>query len=482
MEDGRKVPANPQRYRDGDIVGPQPLEWVQVPETDAGKVERMLAAAGAPVASVYQAAVGNNLLGLISSFGAPFIAEDPLEKLASLVVYNQGGLVVGCAGTGKSLFRAKVEEKWRQAEPETRFLRTAPTHVAAKLIGGGTIDALTRRNKYNRMHDCVLFVDEVGMVSIQQWERLARWSLLGARFVLFGDFEGQFLPIGEDPGSRYRAQETRTLKQLANCLCVRLSQNRRGSDPVLFQRYSDLYPFADAGPEVLRMRVVDFQLWYPYHPEQIDLCVVLSHRKRILLNRMLNMGEAARREDARLVKSCGTVKGFANQPQDMLLWPGQELIGCSGHCRKVVNGVVYVVKAVTEEHVVVDMHPRFRTGGKNELELALRHADASATLRLSHAVVYYTSQGRTIPNTHLVLLDTLAPHFTGRHLIVGASRVTDGRFLHVPTVEQQAQLLARARDYERMAAAAAAAEVAEPAAEVPEPEVDEPGSDASDSD
>ena len=98
-------------------------------------------------------------------------------------------------------------------------------------------------------------------------------------------------------------------------------------------------------------------------------------------------------------------------------------------------------------------------------------------------MVYYTSQGRTIPDKHLVLLDTLAPHFTARHLIVGASRVTDGSFLHVPTLAQQGQLLARARDYERMAAAEAATEAAELAeAEVAEPEADEPGSDGSDSD
>ena len=30
LEDGLKVPANPQRYRDGDIVGPQALQWVSV--------------------------------------------------------------------------------------------------------------------------------------------------------------------------------------------------------------------------------------------------------------------------------------------------------------------------------------------------------------------------------------------------------------------------------------------------------------------
>ena len=44
---------------------------------------------------------------------------------------------------------------------------------------------------------------------------------------------------------------------------------------------------------------------------------------------------------------------------------------------------------------------------------------------------YYTCQGRTVRDRHLVLLDTTHTHFSARALIVGLSRATHGRWLHV---------------------------------------------------
>ena len=57
--------------------------------------------------------------------------------------------------------------------------------------------------------------------------------------------------------------------------------------------------------------------------------------------------------------------------------------------------------------------------------------EVCAQLRLCHSLCYYTCQGRTIRDRHIVLLDTTHQHFSVRALIVGLSRATHGKWLHV---------------------------------------------------
>ena len=52
-------------------------------------------------------------------------------------------------------------------------------------------------------------------------------------------------------------------------------------------------------------------------------------------------------------------------------------------------------------------------------------------LRLTHAMCYFTVQGRTIRDKHILLADTDHRHFSTRSLIVGMSRATHGKFVHV---------------------------------------------------
>ena len=54
---------------------------------------------------------------------------------------------------------------------------------------------------------------------------------------------------------------------------------------------------------------------------------------------------------------------------------------------------------------------------------------------------YFTIQGRTLRDQHVLLLDGRSRHFTVRHLIVGLSRVTAGRFAHVATRQQEKEFL-----------------------------------------
>ena len=66
-------------------------------------------------------------------------------------------------------------------------------------------------------------------------------------------------------------------------------------------------------------------------------------------------------------------------------------------------------------------------------------------LRLTYALTYASIQGRTIRNKNICLLDTHHRRFfTTRHLIVGTSRATHGRYVHIPTETQEKAVLQKA--------------------------------------
>ena len=62
-------------------------------------------------------------------------------------------------------------------------------------------------------------------------------------------------------------------------------------------------------------------------------------------------------------------------------------------------------------------------------------------LRLQHALVHASIQGRTMRNEHIGILDCFTPNFTMRNMIVAMSRATHGKFVHVFSSEQQRDLL-----------------------------------------
>ena len=75
--------------------------------------------------------------------------------------------------------------------------------------------------------------------------------------------------------------------------------------------------------------------------------------------------------------------------------------------------------------------------------VTLTHAEASVTLRMTYGFCYYSVQGATLRDKHIALFDTChrQSYFTLRHLIVGMSRATHGRFVHVLTSQQEDRLL-----------------------------------------
>ena len=76
--------------------------------------------------------------------------------------------------------------------------------------------------------------------------------------------------------------------------------------------------------------------------------------------------------------------------------------------------------------------------------MTLLLADIPAVMRLTHAMCYYTVQGRTL-RRHTLLLDTTHPNFSRRALIVGLSRATHGNYVHVGTEAEEEIFLGERR-------------------------------------
>ena len=106
-----------------------------------------------------------------------------------------------------------------------------------------------------------------------------------------------------------------------------------------------------------------------------------------------------------------------NAPQSFWCWPGLELIGAGGRCKK---GIFFAVHACTPTCVTV-------VGNGETLTLTAEAAVKS--LRLSSCLTYAACQGLSLAGVRL--LETDSPHFTWKHLYVGASRCTSSRLLEV---------------------------------------------------
>ena len=62
---------------------------------------------------------------------------------------------------------------------------------------------------------------------------------------------------------------------------------------------------------------------------------------------------------------------------------------------------------------------------------------------MTHAFCYYSVQGATLRDKHFALFDTTRQYLTLRHLIVGMSRATHGRYVHILSERQEEMLMRR---------------------------------------
>jgi len=254
---------------------------------------------------------------------------------------------------------------------------------------------------------------------------------------------------------------------------------RRGTDQALFDWYSSLYDESDS--DVARL-VCETRRRYPVRvtPMEVQTVLCISHNHRVIINTRQNTAFAALHEadgkhTVHLEWSSEDLKGTTCQPQSMTIWEGIHLIACPRGSGKttmgVVQGVVYSVERISEDTVTLKMLPEYRKTGttagdgdvrrdeaaveeveaeepdgglgapkpvdvsKAKEEVTVTLADVPAVLRLTHAMCYYTVQGRTLRG-NMVLLDTSNSNFSRRALIVGLSRATHGDHIHVANDEE----------------------------------------------
>ena len=124
----------------------------------------------------------------------------------------------------------------------------------------------------------------------------------------------------------------------------------------------------------------------------------------------------------------------------------------TGMKTQIVQGVIYTVVYIDDQKVVLQMRKEYteKLNPEDEddevHEVTVPLGDVPALLRLTHAMCYFTCQGRSIDlGKPVLMIDTHHKFFTRRALIVGMSRVRHGDDLHIATLEYEACVTGRLR-------------------------------------
>jgi hypothetical protein len=318
-------------------------------------------------------------------------------------------LVQGIAGTGKTTYCQGLVERLKAAGERVDII--SKTHVASRRAGGVTADHWVRRHVINGCPKCtVLWIDEISQIDVGLLLQICKLTFSSSiRFLLSGDFN-QFSPIGNNfrgtPVAEDALQGSNLLHTMTSGNCVTLSECRR-SDKELFDFYASLIPSGSRFEAPLKSVVIEARAAFCFG----GFCrsnLVISHRKRIQLNRLLN---------EQLAPPCATKLEIGgrilrgNSAQTMLIWPGIQLLGAVPTERRGIrNGCLYTVTEVTEDSVRLQ-----------ELDGTYSFEQVKSWLRLSYAQTYASVQGTEF-DAQLRLHDTNHRFFTRRHLFVGLSR------------------------------------------------------------
>ena len=341
-------------------------------------------------------------------------------------------MLLGPAGVGKSYTLKKIIEALREAHGEANVHVTAFQHSSARIVHGDTL--LHFLHGVGKKQRQWLVVDECSQVPLYGWDALAALKLVGWKFVIAGDFEGQLPPIKDRWGKADTIGDSAMMRSLANGLRARLTVNRRcKDDPEHFEWYTGLYRRKG---EDLRRLAAEAAERFPCHMnaiQTVDHALVVSHKARILINARLNLSAAAAVERKLLVPSELASGLTTMKAQAMYIWEGLVLIGCATKRQKgIANGVLYTVVRLGEDDVTVLAVEQMRRASDTEVVLSLQ--EVASCLRLTYAMTYHQAQGLTIQKGKKVaLLGTRTPQFTHPKLVVGASRVEQGCDLLVPS-------------------------------------------------
>ena len=364
------------------------------------------------------------------SSGQALPLSDVSYAIVASAIANEGMLCLAPAGCGKSVLLRQIKAVLEGLQHKVRVC--AYTHAACRMVNGETVAHLLHLN--GSLADTWFLVDEVGLLPLVTLGAMSRWQFLGARFIFFGDYEGQFEPFRDRWNMDMRNGDNDLMHQLCNGYHMTQTY-RRGTDPELFSWYHAMYGQEDARGLANESRA---RYGAECDPRCNPLVLCLSHKKRMRINALQN--ERLKPEGAlHCVCEGEDLCGTTMQPQSMHVWLGLELIGCPRGTGKqrTVQGVLYAVTNIGEDALELQMLPEYRHGASDE-KVSVPLDEVCAQLRLAHAMCYYTVQGRTVRDRHIVLLDIEHQHFSVRALIVGLSRATHGRWLHVGDSDSEA--------------------------------------------
>jgi len=115
------------------------------------------------------------------------------------------------------------------------------THVAASNCGGITI--LRELHSKIQCKRAAILIDEMSMVSIKLWAALSQMKMTGSSFWIFGDCQGQFLPIQDQHRAHLldNLDTSNFMHALCNGLRVEVKRYRRGTDQAHFDFVGQLY-------------------------------------------------------------------------------------------------------------------------------------------------------------------------------------------------------------------------------------------------
>jgi hypothetical protein len=390
--------------------------------------------------------------------------EEPQRFFAKAIADNGGGILNCPGGTGKTVLVGMLREELQRRGPVT-FLSMAMRHAAKALLPNGkTIaHALHRYAKLqpSEGRDVWCCLDEAGEIPLSLWNRIAQWKLVGWKFVVCGDFEGQLLPMRDRWRDVMEARDVATsafMHGLVEGLACRLTTCRRcPDDRPHFLRVQALTKRSYARPgqphdapkfaHELYTALKTYQMLFPSPDAPPERVAVMSHKTRVLMNTLLNDRAAEEHSHKRRVEwRNGTLVGATMQPQSCYVWAGLEVMGSVRASKgKVVNGVHYVVTSLTDAGCTLKLHPDFKPSEDEseddervDGEAKMTWDEFLRTTRLVHALPYCYYQGKTVRDGVLGLMNTRSPHFTMRHLILGLGRVTNSRraALCAPEVER----------------------------------------------
>ena len=326
------------------------------------------------------------------------------------VLDKESLFVQGIAGTGKTTYCQGIVERLQAAGERVDII--SKTHVASRRAGGCTADHWVRRHVINGSPKCtVLWIDEISQIDVGLLLQICKLTFCqNIRFILSGDFN-QFSPIGNNfrgtPVEEVALQNSNLLHTLAGGNRVTLVECRR-SDKELFDFYASLVEGGVRNITPLHSVLAEARATFNY-PGFCRNNLVISHRKRIQLNRQINEQHAPPCA-VRIVIGGRVLRG--NSAQTMLIWPGIELLGAVPTERKGIrNGCLYTVAEIGEETVSLQELPG----------VTLTFEQVKLWLRLSYAQTYASVQGSEF-TAQLRLHDTTHHFFTLRHLFVGLSR------------------------------------------------------------